>query len=279
MPRTAAGQRVEERARWVSAQLTEQIARRLGGHFEMTIGCGFPRSGTVWLCHLLSSYLGVPFPQNFAAPIAMRAVVHAHWAYHPGLPRTAYILRDGRDVMVSLYHYQMRQLIQGKRPRAARLVAERYRPILGPRFDPHDVTAHLPRFIEAELRAPTFGRATWPQHTRDWLADGHRNVHLVRYEDLQRDPAGAFHDLMTSLTGEPADPRLVELAVRRHDFALTSGRSRGSEDRGGHQRKGVVGDWREAFDREAAEAFAAGAGDELVRLGYEPDDGWIRSLG
>ena len=51
---------------------------------------------------------------------------------------------------------------------------------------------------------------------------------------------------------------------------LTRGRGRGQEDRSSFYRRGAIGDWREHFDEEAIEAFAAKAGDLLIQLGYEP---------
>src|SRR5688500_16108813 len=102
--------RIEEQMRRVSSKTTEHIARRFGHHFGMYIGCGFPKSGTVWLCRLMSGYLDIPYPRNYGLPIAMRAVVHAHWDYQSSLPPSAYIHRDGRDVMVSLFNHHMRLL-------------------------------------------------------------------------------------------------------------------------------------------------------------------------
>ena len=272
------GRRIEEQMRRASSKTTERIARRYGDHFPMWIGCGFPKSGTVWLCKLLSSYLGVPFPQNYGFPIAMRAVVHAHWDYHPSLPPTAYIYRDGRDVMVSLFNHQVRQMTQVRHPRSAAGLRRRVLEIHGPSFDPHDVRKHLPKFIESEFTNPAYGRHTWTSHIDDWMGEPHKNVHGVSYEALKADTMTAFTDLMTRLTGEEADPRLVRLAVERNDFQLASGRKPGSEDPTNPLRKGIVGDWRNTFSREAAEVFDRFAGRELQLLGYEKDNSWVRSL-
>ena len=176
---------LEEQMRRGSSRTTEHIARRFGNHFPMWIGCGYPKSGTVWLCRLMSSYLGVPYPQNYALPIAMRSVVHAHWKYHPGLPRTAYILRDGRDVLVSLYFYNMNAVVERRHPRHASKLDERYRRAFGERFDPLDVRSNLPRFIQLEMENPSCGsplvagphsQLAWPgatiSHRRQLRSDG-----------------------------------------------------------------------------------------------------------
>jgi hypothetical protein len=54
-----------------------------------------------------------------------------------------------------------------------------------------------------------------------------------------------------------------------------TGRAPGHADPTQHIRKGVVGDWRNHFSREAAETFQQLFGAALVRLGYEADDRWI----
>jgi len=40
-------------------------------------------------------------------------------------------------------------------------------------------------------------------------------------------------------------------------------------------RKGISGDWKNKFSREAKQIFNEYAGKELIQLGYEVDDSWI----
>lgn len=274
--------RVEEQMRRASSKATERIARRYGDHFDMVIGCGFPKSGTVWLCRMLSTYLDAPFPRNYGLPIAMRAVVHAHWDYHPSLPPTAYIYRDGRDVMVSLFNHHMRQITTARHPRSAAKLLQRYREIFGPGFDPEaakaDVRPYLARFIEAEFRKPAYGDHSWPDHIEEWLGTPHDNVAGVSYEALKSDPVPALEDLLRRLLKKEPDPRLVEYAVGRNDFALATGRKAGEEDPNSPWRKGIVGDWRNHFTAESARVFDQRAGDCLVLLGYESDRTWVDSF-
>lgn len=264
--------------RRVAARSTEHIALHFGAHFPMYIGCGYPKSGTVWLCQLMGHYLGVPYPQNYVMPIAMSSVVHAHWRYDVRLPSTAYIRRDGRDVMVSLYFYEMRAAAQTRHPRAAAMRQSRFARLFGAGFDPADIRTHLPRFIEDEMSNPRGLRGTtWQQHVAEWCGQPHRNVTHVTYEHLLDDPLATFSTLMTGVTGERADEDRVSLAVQRFDFSRT-GREAGSEDRSSFMRKGIHGDWRNHFTRDAGEVFHRYAGEALRSLGYEDDPGWFEKL-
>ena len=268
----------EEQMRRGSSRATEHLARRFGNHFPMWIGCGYPKSGTVWLCRLMSSYLGVPYPQNYALPIAMRSVVHAHWKYHPGLPRTAYILRDGRDVLVSLYFYNMNAVVERRHPRHATKLDERYRKAFGSHFDPLDVRSNLPRFIQLEMEDPSAARLSWPDHIRNWRVPERPRVTVVSYEALVADGVTALSTLMENLTDAPIDMERIKLTVDRFDFANTAGRRPGEEDRSNFLRKGVVGDWQNHFSREAGEVFDHHAGDLLAELGYVDTRRWYETL-
>ena len=43
-------------------------------------------------------------------------------------------------------------------------------------------------------------------------------------------------------------------------------------------RKGVAGDWKNKFNKEAAMIFDHYAGDMLIKLGYETDHNWINKF-
>jgi hypothetical protein len=42
-------------------------------------------------------------------------------------------------------------------------------------------------------------------------------------------------------------------------------------------RKGIAGDWKNNFSEEAKQVFHAYAGSELIKMGYEKDDSWVKS--
>lgn len=265
--RASAGLRlVDEQLRRASARMTQSIALRFGERLGMWVGCGYPRSGTVWLCQLLSSYLDLPHPRRYRLPVAMPCVVHAHWLPDPRLPRTVYIVRDGRDVMVSRYFYEVRLAASRLNPAAARQRRARFDRVLGPRADLNDVEGNMARFVEVELSEPGWPASTWPQHVDAWL-DAPLKTAVVRYEDLRRDVHDALSPALEKL-GETVDAGSLRMSGQRFEF----GRQAGLQHDGWFGpvlRRGVPGDWKSHFSREAATIFDQAAGRTLRRLGYE----------
>lgn len=268
--------RADELARLVAARATKQLVFWRGRKLGMYVGCGFPKSGTVWLCQLLGTAIGIPYPREYRSPIAMSAVIHAHWRYRPGIPPTAYIYRDGRDVMVSLYFHYVRVLGLPGRPQRAAALRDRFHRLYGLAFDPDAVRANLPKFIESEVASPRSSDGlAWHQHIQDW--SDRPQVARVSYEELRGNTANVLIRILGELNTNP-DHQAASLAADRWAFETTSGRAPGEEDRRSFQRKGIAGDWRNHFSREAGEIFDAVAGDTLVRLGYADDRDWYRTL-
>ena len=103
------------------------------------------------------------------------------------------------------------------------------------------------------------------------LGDNYREV---RYEDLLEKPEAAFGNLVKFL-GVASDKETVQRCVAATSFEkLSRGRERGQEDAQSFFRKGVAGDWRNAFTEGDRRIFKQSAGGLLISLGYEEDDGW-----
>lgn len=265
----------EENLRAISARITHQVVLRRGRSLGMYVGCGFPKSGTVWLCQLLGTSLGIPFPRNYQSPVMMESVIHAHWRWDRRLPPTAYIRRDGRDVIVSLYFHYLRAMGMDRNPLGRRRLDQRLAHVWG-NGDPTDIRANLPRFIETELRSPLASPLPWHQHVADWW--DRPRVSQVSYEALLANPETELARMVGELTGAEPDPAVVGATVRRYAFKHAAGRAAGTEDRSSFLRKGEVGDWRNHFSREAGEVFDQMAGLELVELGYAENRNWYDAL-
>lgn len=258
-------------------QATRQIAVRWGERFPFYYVTEFPKSGATWLGRMLADYLGLPLPQRPRLPVARSAVIHNHWRFDPRLRRVAYVLRDGRDVMVSLYFHRVRVLRDAEHVGGPR-VRERYRKLFGARWDPDDIRGSLPRFIEEEFRAPLGCPVDWATHVRTWTRASEAAVVPVRYEALLGDGVGEVARVIRRLTGQSADPARVRDVVDKFSFERQVGRARGTEDRSHFMRRGVAGDWRNHFTREAADVFDRLGGAMLVELGYEPDRAWVGAV-
>ncbi|MDQ3943299.1 MAG: sulfotransferase domain-containing protein, partial [Actinomycetota bacterium] len=96
----------------------------------------------------------------------------------------------------------------------------------------------------------------------------------VRYEDLLEHPNEEVERLL-GFRGVDTDERLVEHCVSSASFEkLSRGRERGQEDPSSFYRKGVAGDWKYLFDERDRQVYKEEAGELLIRLGYEKNDGW-----
>lgn len=250
--------------------MTKVLAELVGARVGMWFGAGYPRSGTTWLCHLMSGYLDIPFVRRYRLPVLMPCVVHSHWLPSARTPRTLYVVRDGRDVVVSRYFYEARAVVDPQNSRGGRLRRERFHRLYGPDVDLDDVTGNLPRFIEDEMRAPQLTGVSWPDHVRRWLDRPQDQVAVVRYESLAEDAVATLAPAFEQLTGVPVDRDYLCLTAERFAFGRQAARVRQGDqgDSAGFLRRGVVGDWRRHFSAEASEVFQQYAGDLLAELDY-----------
>lgn len=268
-------------ARYVAEKLANSAARwiglRWGDSFPFYYTTEYPKSGGTWLAKMISDYLQVPFPRFSLLPPTFSSVVHNHWGYQPGLRRVFYIYRDGRDVMTSLYFHRLRIARHTDRP-GKKKVARIYEKLLGKNYDPRDVVRHMPRFIEFEFLHPGRGtRLNWRDHVEGWHRpeEASSGIAYLSYEALLDDCAGNLGRAIEEITGRPIDPWQIATTVEKMSMKRETGRDPGQSDITQHIRKGVAGDWRNCFSREAAELFNELAGDTLVRLGYEADADWV----
>jgi hypothetical protein len=261
------GPRVDAQLRRLSARVTKTIADRAGARLGMWYGAGYPKSGTTWLCNLMSSYLDVPFVRDYRLPVLMPCVVHSHWLPSGRLPPTIYIVRDGRDVIVSRYVFETRAVRAPRNTRGGRLRRARFERLYGPHVDLDDVVANLPKFIADEMTAPQLTGVNWAEHVRRWLAVPPDRVAVVRYEQLRADVPATLAPAFEQLTGRPADRDYLELAADRFDFTAQAQRNDTRGD-GTLMRSGAIGGWREYFSDEAAATFDRHAGSLLAELGY-----------
>ena len=251
-----------------SNQSTRLLALACGDYFSFYYVVEYPRSGGTWIAHMLADYLQIPLPKHNLLPIAHQAVLHNHWKYYRRLSNPVYVLRDGRDVAVSMMFYALRRI------QSHHYFAKRF-PSLH-EIENENYRAVLPRFLSEWFEHPAGCRLSWPRHVRQWAFQS--NIILVRYEDFNCDTMSAFRGLLSKLDKDVVDEELLAMTVKKFSFQQQTKRNPGQQDAASNKRKGIVGDWRNYFGIEAAEIFERYTKGLLVDLGYERDKEWVKKL-
>jgi hypothetical protein len=246
------------------------IAKRFGERVPFYYVFEYPKSGGTWLTKMLADYLGVPFVGATKLPIGFRSVVHSHEDYHPAFKRAVYLARDGRDVMVSFYFHKLR--VGKENPAVAKWLVD----ALGKRFDREDVKYNMPRFIEHEMQHPTYTKDNWPTYVENWW--GKPGVTCVRYEDLLTHGVSTLEKILAGIGVDNIQSERVTETYRHFEFKNMAGRMQGTENRDSFLRKGVAGDWKIYFSKQAAEVFESFAGGALERTGYTQGPAWVEEV-
>ena len=140
-----------------------------------------------------------------------------------------HIIRDGRDVVVSGWRYNLK-------------------------WNPAAIEQHNLTFDQC---AAAYGEA-WRNRVETAQAFGRTNPDRyleVRYETLHDEAAAEIGRMLTFL-GVEAGPEAIAACRTAGSFeTLSGGRTRGDENEASFFRKGIVGDWRNHFDAAAEAAF------------------------
>ena len=160
-----------------------------------------------------------------------------------------YVYRDGRDVLISLYHY-----MRGFREDL-------------PEFSdfirmPNDFDPYYRSVSRVEY---------WKEHVEGWLGRSNLDIATVSYEQLHADYVSTIRKLseFLDLTIKPSGVdrikftkyglfrrllrRVVPLAAKSSAIA---------------PHKGVIGDWKNHFSQRDLELFNKIAGTTMAKLGY-----------
>ena len=252
----------------LSHQATFWLGKRFRKAVPLMFVLGYPKSGTSWVCQLLADYYRLPFPQHSILPIGFPAVVHGHELPSNKFPLGVYVMRDGRDVMVSSYFHMRSDLQAGGN-------YSRYSAVFR-NFDLHaPAQENLPKFIESQASVPLCRDGNWGKHVSSYFLLDHPGLKLLRYETLRTEPVAAFAALIEAMTSGAVDENQVQESIGRFSFERLAGRMPNSEDSNSYLRKGVIGDWRNHFNRASARIFDRHFGQALIRCGYESDHDWV----
>lgn len=225
----------------------------------------YPRTGSTWLRFLLYGLLSGE-SATFASvdrripdvgrgdPVPLLPgggrLLKTHEPYLAAYGRGIYMVRDARDVVVSEYHFQ-------------RMVG---------RF-----AGSLEEFVSRFLDGSVNSYGAWHEHVQGWLdsrtaAAGW--LHVVRYEDLKREPAEtllSIADFLGVTCGRPRVDQVVEdntVERMREKEEAGGGELPGSREEEKFVREGRAGGWPSSLSGRQVRAIEAVAGPVLRRLEY-----------
>lgn len=235
--------------------------------YDLILVSEYPKSGGTWYCQMLAQCLQLPYPRN-RMPKLEKSVLHGHLYYSPKFNKPVCMLRDGRDALVSYYHH----MYFGNSILPQR-VFENYRN-QAPFKNFEDTKGNLPAYIEYMFTQYKTSKRffTWSGFVNSYY--GKPGVVFVKYEDLLQDATGTLARSIAELNLQVPSIDIIQKAVSAFSFENVTKRKPGEENKKDFLRKGVAGDWKNHFSKEACEVFNHYAGNELVMLGYEKDKNW-----
>jgi len=190
--------------------------------------------------------------------------------------KVIHILRDGRDVAVSLMHHFWNlakdRTLASNSEAIYDLEPEERAKRDAYRQDPERFLASGESiFVEERLRQMA---VRWSRRVSKAARDGRKlfgdNFLELRYEDLLASPEENMK-VSFELLGAQADYEVVRRCVQKNSFEKMTKRPKGREDSGSFVRKGVAGDWRSVFTERDREVFKEVAGQTLAKMGYSLD--------
>ena len=227
----------------------------------------YPRSGNTWLRFLIANVLKsdgdeinfhnlheyVPELGRNTEIIDSKnppRIIKTHALHKDKFPRVVYLVRDGRDVYTSYYHYRQKQLEEG---------------------------TSFSDFLRKEDHFP----CRWGDHVKSWLdADkSHQDFLLIRYEDMLQNTEAQLKKILIFIGLDFTDKTIHQAVEDSHFQRMrkrdqTEGRKYNLTGTKDFVRKGKSGSWKSEFSREDIDFFKESDGDMLIRLGYEKDQSW-----
>jgi hypothetical protein len=223
---------------------------------------GYPKSGNTWMQYLVAgAFCGVDLEvapdalvqdltpdvhfKRFYKPYFSVTFFKTHFLPRPDYRRVVYLLRDGRDVLVSYWHY-LRGLCKQE-------------------ID----------FAEMVKTGDKFFPCKWHEHVERWLANPHgAEMMTVRYEDLKSNTAAELARI-AEFAGLKRDRAVLETAARSASFAAMKRREASFTwenpqipKNGQFIRRGQIGSHRDEMPADARAIFLREAGPTLTRTGY-----------
>lgn len=224
---------------------------------------GFPKSGNTWMQNLVAGLLFGIDTRFLTDKLTQQLVPNVHGTMYykrvadltcfkshhlprPDYRRVVYLIRDGRDAMVSYYH--MLQAVSSEPVRLAELIC--------------DGNGVFP--------------CKWHEHVQQWMDNPYdAEMSIVRYEDLHADPMREMKRVC-EFAGLDRDDDLIQRSIDGNSFQQMQLKESkfGWDNQNWNEnekfvRRGVVGGYVDEMSAELIRAFENEAGKELLAHGYE----------
>lgn len=259
----------------VSAKLNSHWYRHLGFQDRLVTVNEYPKSGGTWFAKLLATVIELPFVDRIIGPPSFPCVMRTHWTPRKEFRPAVYIIRDGRDVMTSLFHHRCKNI--HFTPKLKRNFYEEY----GEDLNVDRIDSQLSRFIDFEHSHNRYGaQCSWSEYTEKALEAveyGQKSV-LLKYEDLLEDPIQSVSVTIAKLFEVEIPADRIALAVEFYDKKWSQQNTLNLQNQRTFVRKGISGDWKNVFSLECCERFAKHGNTGLISMGYEKNPDWVRHL-
>jgi len=226
----------------------------------------YPRSGNTWVRFLFANLLKdtdeeIHFQnvhqyvpelgrnEKIIQDLAFPRIIKTHSVFKEAFPRVIYLVRDGRDVYVSYYHYKKNQFSE----------------------------INFENFLRRNDHFPCL----WHEHVESWLFNPNvkTDIITIKYESLLENTHLELKR-MVDFVDLKCSKNEINLAVQASSFEKMKevsrrfGRKYKPTGAKNFVRKGIHGDWRDYFSESDKKYFKKRTGDCLIKLGYEKDGNW-----
>jgi len=246
---------------WSTAGTHALIPNAAGSYYVL----GHPKSGTNWLCSVLSDYFEQPVFQAWKrlTPAMSPQIFHMHrfLSATPAKRRTFYLYRDGRDIVVSRFFAMARSPWDTGETQAF----SRY---LGSQMDEDRIKEQLPAFIEWVFEVNKTSSICWPDHISKAFEYPYSRL---SFEAMKVNTFQEVKRAIQEMTRSEVNEEQLQKAIEKNNFERKKKASNDSH----FLRSGNAGDWASYFTRGAAERFEFYAQGTLEKLGYEQDSSWV----
>lgn len=267
--------RVEINRRTISIfdRLNEHLLKCEGATESVLPVIEFPKSGGTWIAKMLAIAVGVPYLDDCKGIIGRPCTIRTHWRPSPQYQRAVYVVRDVRDIFISLFHHRERNAKNNSS------LSRRYIDIFGEPLSVDKFDGQITGFIANEMTGWGGGvKYSWNIQVENAFecAKANPKVALVKYEDVLRDTPGVLQRTIQTVYGKEVGFERAELVselfkAKHQPAVLNTGEKT-------FFRSGSVGEWRKTLPKEAARLIADNYNENLISFGYESDKNWWREL-